>query len=91
MYGIILSPATDLAAIPTLDTNNAFPRALVVPTKTLPPESIRIASAPPSAKAIVSAAGKNIPVLVSAAGAIDGAAADPADIVAKDPVGPTGP
>jgi hypothetical protein len=38
---------------------------LVVPIPTRPDESILIASAPPSAKAIVSAAGKKIPVLAS--------------------------
>jgi hypothetical protein len=63
----------------------------VVPIFTLLLESIRMASAPPSAKAIVSAAGKNIPVLVSVEGVIAGAAADPADIVVIDPAGPIGP
>ena len=47
-----------------------------VPIPTLPLESIRIASAPPSEKAMVSAAGKKMPVLASVP-RIAGAAAVP--------------
>lgn len=47
--------------------------------------SIRIASTPPSVKAMVSAAGKWMPVLLSPDGAIAGAAAVP-EMTAKAPV-----
>jgi hypothetical protein len=49
---------------------------------TFPELSIRIASEPPSENAIVSAAGKNIPVFVSPVGEIAGAEALP-DGIAK--------
>ena len=52
-----------------------------VPTKSLPLESNLAASAPPSLNAMVSAAGKNIPVLLSPVGLIDGSAVVPAPIV----------
>jgi hypothetical protein len=51
---------------------------LAVPIPTFPLESNLIASAPPSEKAMVSAAGKNIPVLVSPVVVIAGNAAVPA-------------
>ena len=44
---------------------------------TFPLELILIASEPPSAKAMVSAAGKNIPVFVSPSFVMEGAAAVP--------------
>jgi hypothetical protein len=47
-----------------------------VPTR--PEESILTVSTPPSAKAIVSAVGKNIPVFVSPVAVNEGAPADPA-------------
>jgi hypothetical protein len=53
----------------------------LVPIPTLPEESIRIDSTPPSEKAIVSAAGKKIPVLVSPVVVMAGAAAVPAGTV----------
>jgi hypothetical protein len=66
--------------------------ALVVPTSKLPLESIRIDSAPPSVKAIVSAAGKKIPVLVSPVVVMAGSETVPAEKVvtpAKFAVVPT--
>lgn len=51
-------------------------------TKILPAESKRNPSAPPSTRAIVSAAGKNIPVLVSPVVVIAGADTVPAENVA---------
>jgi hypothetical protein len=59
-----------------------LPAADVVPTSKLPLESILAASAPPSVKAIVSAAGKNMPVFVSPVVVIAGSAAEPAENVA---------
>jgi hypothetical protein len=56
----------------------------VVPSNKLPLESIRIASAPPSANAIVSAAGKNMPVLVSPVVVIAGVPTAPAANVAVE-------
>ena len=50
----------------------------LVPIPTLPELSILMDSTPPSAKAMVSAAGKNIPVLVSPEVVIAGAEAEPA-------------
>jgi hypothetical protein len=52
----------------------------LVPIPTFPDESIRIASAPPSAKAMVSAAGKKMPVFVSPTGDNAGAPTVPAGI-----------
>jgi len=60
----------------------SFAAGLVVPIPKLPLESIRIDSAPPSEKAIVSAAGKKIPVLVSPVVVMAGSAAVPAEKVA---------
>jgi hypothetical protein len=51
---------------------------LAVPIANLPEESILIDSTPPSANAIVSGDGKNIPVLESPVGLMDGAAVVPA-------------
>ena len=53
---------------------------LVVLTPTPPLESILSASAPPLEKAMVLAAGKNIPVSVSPLGLTEGAAVEPAPI-----------
>ena len=58
-------------------------RALFEEMITFPLESILIASAPPSLNAIVSAAGKNKPVLVSPVGMIAGAAAVPVPVVMR--------
>jgi hypothetical protein len=52
--------------------------AVCVPTTIRPLESNLTASTPPSAIAMVSAAGKNIPVLLSPVGLMDGALALPA-------------
>ena len=57
---------------------------------TLPADVIRIASAPPSEKAMVSAAGKKMPVLVSPVVVMAGSAAVPAEKVAT-PVTPNVP
>jgi hypothetical protein len=54
---------------------------LVTLIPTLPLEAIRIASAPPSEKAIVSAAGKKMPVLVSPVVVMAGAETVPAGTV----------
>jgi hypothetical protein len=65
----------------TAPLTSSFEAGLVVPIPTFPLESIRIASAPPSANATVSAAGKKMPVLVSPVGEIAGAAAVPVPLV----------
>ena len=49
----------------------------VTPRPRLPDESRRIDSVPPSVKAMVSAAGKNMPVLVSPELVMEGADAEP--------------
>ena len=56
----------------------SFVVGLSVPIPNLPSDVIRIDSTPPSVKAMVSAAGKNIPVLVSPDVVIDGAETVPA-------------
>jgi hypothetical protein len=53
----------------------------VVPIPTLPEESNLTDSTPPSVKAIVSAAGEYIPVLLSPVNVILGAEAEPAALV----------
>ena len=50
---------------------------LFVPIPTLPDASIRMLSTPPSEKAIVSAAGKKIPVFKSPTVVIEGAVTEP--------------
>ena len=61
--------------VPPLTFNRAEPE--VVPIPTFPELLILTLSTPPSVKAMVSAAGKKMPVLVSPSLVMDGAAADP--------------
>jgi hypothetical protein len=80
-------PDTVLKVPPTINlVLLALPVVAVVPIKRLPLESIRIASAPPSEKAIVSAAGKKIPVLGSPDVVITGVPAAPEVPKTKLPV-----
>lgn len=71
---------SSILALPPLTCKRVV--GLDVPIPTLPEELIRIASAPPSVKAIVSAAGKNTPVLVSPVVVIAGKLTVPAENVA---------
>jgi hypothetical protein len=66
---------------------------LLVPIPTFPDESILIDSTPPSEKAIVSAPGLNMPVLVSPVNVMDGVDALPAanSMVCAPPVTTTVP
>ena len=70
-----------VSTIRTVPATSSFCVGELVPIPRLPEESIRIASAPPSEKAMVSAAGKKMPVLVSPVLVIAGSSAVPA---AKD-------
>jgi hypothetical protein len=63
------------------DELRKFARAVDVPTNNLPAESILKDSTPPSVKAIVSAAGEYMPVLLSPVNVILGAEAEPAALV----------
>ena len=56
---------------------SSFAAGLLVPIPTSPEASILMLSTPPSVKAMVSAAGKNIPVFVSPVLVMDGAVSEP--------------
>jgi hypothetical protein len=75
---LIAPVETDPLATLPVTLKLVAPGSVVLPIDTPPDEWMRIASTPPSAKAMVSAAGKNIPVLVSPVVVMAGAAAEPA-------------